>query len=138
MNALLIKSRYKVTHVLHASEEYAACLAVDIESREKTEYLLNVYEGALSRQYVNSFDLLHHCPEYVGMFIDAGALVAVFRAAAAPDIDSVFYKGADVPWETRLHYAQLVMHLALTVSGFPAQIGCAALLSRNQIGRAHV
>lgn len=45
---MLIRSRYKVTHVQLAQEGYAALLAVDIESRDKREYLLNVYVGSWS------------------------------------------------------------------------------------------
>jgi len=131
LDAILIKSRYKVTHVLYAEGDYAACLAVDIESREKTEYLLNIYESELKRRYVRCFAELRHCSEFEGMFIADDALVAVFRAAEAENIDSVFYKGADSPWDERLLYAGLVMHLALSVSDFPPEIGCAALLSRN-------
>ncbi len=131
MDAILINFRYKVTHVLHAQADYAAVLAVDIESREKTQYLLNVYENDLRRQYVGCFAALKFCPEFVHMFISEGALVAVFNAVEGDDIDSVFYKGADIPWDERLRFAQMVMHLALSVSDYPAEIGCAALLSRN-------
>ena len=131
MDAILINSRYKVTHVLYAQTDFAAVLAVDIESREKTEYLLNVYENDLKRQYVSCFSALKFCPEFVRMFISEGVLVAVFRAVEGDDIDSVFYKGADIPWDERLRYAQLVMHLALSVSDYPHEVGCAALLSRN-------
>ena len=135
MDAIFIKSRYKVTHVLHAQEDYAAVLAVDIESREKTEYLLNVYENELKRQYVRCFSALRFCPEFVGMFIAEGALIAVFHALEGGGIDSVFYKGADISWDERLGFAHMVMQLALSVSDFPPEIGCAALLSRNLLIR---
>ncbi len=122
MDAILINSRYKVTHVLHAQADYAAVLAVDIASREMTEYLLNVYESGLKRQYVSCFDALKFCPEFINMFIAEDALVAVFRAAASETINSVFYKGADIPWDERLRYAQMVMHLALSVSDYPPEV----------------
>lgn len=131
MDAILIKSRYKISHVLHVERDYAACLAVDIESREMTEYLLNIYENELKREYIGYFASLRRCPEFVSVFIAEDALVAVFKAVEATGIDSMFYKGADLGWEERLAYAQLVMHLALSVSVLPHAIGCAALLSRN-------
>jgi len=131
MEAIIIKSRYKVTQVLHVEPGYAALLAVDIESRDKAEYLLNVYEGALSKRYVSVYDSLKHCPEFTGMFLSGGELVAAFKYKRSQNIDDVFYKGAAVDWKARLHYAQLLFHLALTVSNYPYEIGCAAFLSRN-------
>ena len=87
MEAMLIRSRYKVTHVQLAQEGYAALLAVDIESRDKREYLLNVYEGELVKRYVACFDQLRHCPQYHGMFMDRGSLVAVFDSVEGDPID---------------------------------------------------
>lgn len=127
----LIKSRYKITHSLCEWGDYAAFQAVDIESREKTEYLLNVYRGAAAKQYAPVFDSLHHCPQFAGLFIHQGALVAVFSFAAAGDINGLFYKGAQIDWQTRVHYAQELFHLALRVSAYPPEIACAAFLSEN-------
>ena len=99
MDAILIRSRYKVTHIQHAQDQYAALMAVDLESRDKREYLLNVYEGQLVKTYVDSFDRLRHCPAYHGIFMDKGSLVAVFDAVDGAPIDQVFYKGAQVSWQ---------------------------------------
>lgn len=131
MEAILIRSRYKVTHIQYAQEGYTALQAVDVESRDKREYLLNVYEGELVRRYVGCFDRLRHCPAFHGMFMDKGSLVAVFDLAEGTPIDQVFYKGAEVGWETRLAFAQALFHLGLSVSSYPPEIGCAALLSEN-------
>ena len=131
MEAMLIRSRYKVTYVQKAQEDYAALLAVDIESRDKKEYLLNVYEGELIKRYVGCFDQLKHCPEYQGMFMDQGSLVAVFDAAGGEPIDKVFYRGAKVEWQKRLSYADQLFHLGLCISDFPPEISCAALYSEN-------
>lgn len=133
MDAILIKSRYKVTHILRVEQDYAALQAVDVESREKAEYLLNVYEGALSRQYVKSFDKLRHCAAYRGMFMADGALAAMFTYKEGEDIDSLFYKGADVAWDVRVEYAQLLFHLALSVCDYPSEVGCATFLTQNLI-----
>ena len=127
----LIKSRYKVTYVLHVQEDYAVFRAVDIESREKREYLLNVYEGGLGRRYAPVFDGLRHCPEFVDMFIDRGALVAVFTHTQAGSIDSMFYKGAALDWRTRLDYAQMLFHLLLRTSHLPPELCAAGFLSKN-------
>ena len=132
MDAILIKSRYKVTQVLYVEQDYAALLAVDIESRDKSEYLLNVYEGALAKRYAGVYSSFKHCPEYVSMFLADSALVAVFKYKRAQDIDDVFFKGAAIDWKTRLQYAQLLFHLALSVSDFPPELACAAFLARNQ------
>jgi len=131
VDAILIKSRYKVTQVLYACEDYAALLAVDLESRDKTEYLLNVYDGTHGRRYVGIFEQLRHCREYMEKFVSDGALTVVFTFKPATGIDDVFYKGAVNDWLTRVHYAQLLFHLALSVSDFPPEIACAAFLSRN-------
>jgi len=64
MEALLIKERYKVTHVLYAQENYAALEAVDIQSREKLTCLLNVYEGAYCKPYIRVFHALRNCDAY--------------------------------------------------------------------------
>jgi len=131
VDAILIKSQYKVTQVLHVQDRYAALLAVDIVSRDNNEYLLNVYEGALGKQHADLYERLLHCPEYIGMFLSDGALVAVFKHKRAPDIDEVFFKGAEIDWKMRIHYAQLLFHHALSVSDFPPEIGCAAFKSEN-------
>ncbi len=131
VNPILIKSRYKVTHIQYAQEQYAALLAVDVESRDKEEYLLNVYEGDLVKLYVDRFDRLRHCQEYQGMFMDQGALVAAFRACGGTPVDQVFYKGAEIDWETRVAFAQELFHLGLCVSDYPPEIGCAIFLSEN-------
>ena len=87
MDAILIRSRYKVTHIQYAQDQYAALQAVDLESREKREYLLNVYEGELVKSYVDSFDRLRHCAAYHGLFMDQGNLVALFDAVGGTPID---------------------------------------------------
>lgn len=132
MEAILIKSRYKVTHVLHAEEDYAALMTVDVESRDKEEYLLNVYAGALIKQYVDVFDRLRHCPVYGGMFIDQGdSLVAAFRAQGGQPIDEVFFRGAKLDWQLRMDFAEALFHLALMISDYPPEVSCAAFLSHN-------
>ena len=131
MDAILIRSRYKVTHIQHAQDQYAALMAVDLESRDKREYLLNVYEGQLVKTYVDSFDRLRHCPAYHGIFMDKGSLVAVFDAVDGAPIDQVFYKGAEVSWQERVDAAQALFHLGLSISDYPPEIACAALLSDN-------
>ena len=131
MDAILIRSRYKVTHIQHAQDQYAALMAVDLESRDKREYLLNVYEGQLVKTYVDSFDRLRHCPAYHGIFMDKGSLVAVFDAVDGAPIDQVFYKGAQVSWQERVDAAQALFHLGLSISDYPPEIACAALLSDN-------
>lgn len=128
---MLIRSRYKVTHVQSAKKNYAALLAVDIEGRDKREYLLNVYEGELVKQYVGCFDQLRHCPEYRGIFMDQGSLVAVFDSVEGEPIDQVFYRGAAVDWKQRVSFADQLFHLGLCISDFPPEISCAALLSEN-------
>ena len=135
MQPILIKQQYKVIQVLCAEEDFAAFLAVDIESREKKEYLLNVYEDARIKQYISAFSELKHCPQFVEMFAGEGMLAVVFTYRAGTCIDDVFYKGAEVDWRTRMHYAQLLFHLGLSVYNFPCEIGCAALLSCNLVLR---
>ena len=131
----MIRSRYKVTHVRLAKENYAALLAVDIESRDKREYLLNVYEGDLVKRYVDCFDRLRHCPQYHGIFMDRGSLVAVFDEAEGEPIDQVVYRGASVSWQKRIAFADQLFHPGLSISDFPPEISCAALLSENLLFR---
>ena len=131
MESILIRSQYKVTQVLYVEADYAALLAVDIKSKDQSEYLLNIYEGSLGKTYAGIYEGFRHCPQYVGIFITEGALVAVYTYKRGEEIDEVFYKGAAYDWQVRLHYAQLLFHLALSVSDFPPEIGCAAFLPSN-------
>ena len=131
MQAMLVRSRYKVTQILHAQEGYAAMQAVDVESRDKKEYLLNVYEGDFIKRYVDFYDRLRHCPAYKGLVIDQDSLVAVFDWVGGTPIDRVFYRGAKIGWEKRLVFAQQLFHLGLSMADYPPEIACAALLSEN-------
>ena len=128
---MLIKSRYKVTYVCYAEENYAALIATDVESRDKDEYLLNVYEGELIKRYIGIYDRLRHCPEYCYMFMYEDALIGVFKSHQGKSIDEVFYKGAVHEDSVRLAFAHSLFHMALTISDFPPELGCAALLSDN-------
>ena len=125
------KGRYRVTHILHTEKNYEAVSCVDVESREKTEYLINVYTGDAVRRYVNIFDSLRHCPAFHGMFLSEGALNAVFDLNCGQPIDEVFRRGENLNWEARLEYAQELFHLGLSISDYPPEIACAALLSEN-------
>jgi hypothetical protein len=133
MEMSLIRSRYKVTSVIWAEENYAALRAVNIELGNAREYLLNVYEGKQARRYADCFEALRDCPELCELFIADGALVSVFDYTDAPDIDSMFYKGAALPWRTRVDYAQLLFHLSLLVADYPSEVACAAFYSGNLI-----
>lgn len=131
MNAPLIKGQYKVTCVLYAEASYAALQAVDIQSREKKAYLLNVYEGAYLKPYLRCFHSLRGCGSFREMFVWEENLVAVFDYRQGLPIDRVFYKGADAGWRFRLKAARSLFRQALLMSGFPPQVSCAALLSEN-------
>lgn len=131
MESFLIKERYKVTYVLYAQQDYAALQAVDIQSREKDAYLLNVYEGEYRKSYLRVFHDLRGCGQFREMFLWEDSLVAVFDYREGLAIDQVFFKGAQVDWRFRLEAAQALFHLALSVSACPPQISCAAMLSDN-------
>lgn len=131
MEPLLIRERYKVIQVLYAEENYAALQAVDIQDREKTPYLLNVYEGDYLKIYLRCFHELRGCGAYREMFVWENHLVAVFAYWEGLDIDQVFYKGAQLDWRLRLVAAQALFHQALAMWEFPPQVSCAALLSEN-------
>lgn len=131
MSALLIKGQYKVICVLYAEESYAALQAVDIRSREKRPYLLNVYEGAYLKPYIRCFHDLRGCGDFREMFIWEKSLVAVFACRQGLPIDQVFYKGAKVDWRFRMKMARDLFRQALLMSDFPPRISCAALLSEN-------
>lgn len=131
METLLIKERYKVIHVLYAEEDYAALQAVDIQSREKIAYLLNVYEGDLLKPYLRAFHELRNCGAYRELFLWENSLVTVFDFRGGTDIDQVFFRGAKLDWEMRLETAQRLFHEALAMSDFPPQISCGAFLTEN-------
>lgn len=131
METRLIKERYKVIRVLYAEEDYAALQAVDIQSREKRGYLLNVYEGEYLKPYLNSFMALRGCEAYRDIFLWEGSLVSVFEYREGTDIDRVFYRGVKIPWQERLRAARTLIQQALVLSTYPAQISCAAMLSEN-------
>ena len=131
MEALLIRERYKVVRVLDARAGYAFVQAVDILDREQSAYLLNIYEGELLRAYLPGVSSMHNCPALRAMFIESDSLVTVFDECKGVPIDHVFYRGAKFDWRTRLDYAQLLMHRALSMADLPPEVSCAAMLSEN-------
>ena len=131
MEALLIRERYKVISVLYAEQDYAALQAVDIQDREKTTCLLNVYEGDLLKPYLRCFYELRNCSDYQEMFVWENHLVTVFSYREGMTIDQVFYRGAPLDWQLRLAVAQTLFHQALATWDYPPEISCAALLSEN-------
>ncbi len=131
MESGMRKARYKVTHTLCSRPDHEAIVCVDVEDREKRECLINVYRAGAAARYVACFDSLRHCGEFRGMFLADGALNAVFALCGGKPIDEVFYRGADIAWQTRLRFAEELFHLGLAISDFPAEIACAAMLSEN-------
>jgi len=131
MESLLIREQYKVIEILHAEENYAALQAVDIRDREKTPYLLNVYEGAHLKTFLRSFHELRGCRDYREMFVWENHLVSVFSCREGLGIDQVFYKGAQINWQLRLMAAQALFQQAFSMWEYPPRISCAALLSEN-------
>ncbi len=131
METMLIRERYKVICVQEAEDEYAFLEAVDIQDREKSTCLLNIYEGSLRPVYLNCFDRMADCEDFRGMWVLGESVVAVFESRTGTNIDQVFYRGADHSWETRLDFTELVLHKALSLSSLPPEISCAAMLSEN-------
>ena len=131
MDTLLVRERYKLVRVLETRENYACAEAVDILDREKRSCLLNIYEGPLLRAFLPCFDRLSACPELQGMFLEGESLVTVFDDCGGVPIDQVFYRGDRHSWQTRLDYAEKLLHLALSMADFPPEVSCAALLSEN-------
>jgi len=131
MEPVLIREQYKVVQVLYAQKDYAALQAVDIQDREKTPYLLNVYEGEYLKPYLRCFHELRGCKAYREMFVWKNHLVAVFAYREGLDIDQMFFKGARLDWRLRLTAAQTLFRQALAMWDFPPQVSCAALLSEN-------
>lgn len=131
MDALLIRERYKVVRVLEARENYAFVQAVDILDREQSACLLNLYEGPLLRAYLPCFDRTRSCAAFLEMFLEGESLVTVFRDCRGKPIDQVFFRGDRHDWQTRLDYAELLLHQALNMADLPAELSCAAMLSEN-------
>ncbi|GHU57934.1 hypothetical protein FACS1894133_1750 [Clostridia bacterium] len=128
---MLIKSKYKTTAMIHCGDNYSAFRAVDIEDRDKTEYIINVYENEAGRHYVECYTRLRHCADFKETFLDGGRLFSVFGLHSGDNIDNIFRKGRKFTWDERVDYAHNLFHLALTVSDYPYEFACAALLSRN-------
>lgn len=131
METMLIKEQYKVIRALDVQESYAFLETVDIKDREKTACLLNLYEGDLLPVYLDVFDRLQDCPAYHGAFIAEGSLAAAFEHTEGTSIDQVFYRGAKVDWRTRLEFAELLLHSALSMANYPPEVSCAVMLSEN-------
>ena len=129
--ALLVRERYKIVRVLEAQEDYACAQAVDILDREGRTCLLNLYEKALLKRCIQSFDKLNKCPDFIEMFLEGGTLVTVFRNREGRSIDDVFYIGDDHPWRDRIEYTDQLLHLALSMADLPPEVSCAAMLSEN-------
>lgn len=133
METMLIRESYKVVRSLDVREDYAFLEGVNIRDREKSACLLNLYEGKSLPVYLDLYDRMGSCPGFREMFIADGTLVTVFDPVEGPDIDQVFFRGADVTWQERLEMAELLLHKALTLSELPSEIGCAAMLTENLI-----
>ena len=131
MEAVLVRERYKVIRMLDSAPGYTFLEAVDILDREKRSCLLNVYEGDLRQAYMPFFDRLKTCPSFLEMFMDGGKLVLAFADCGGRTIDRVFYRGANIPWQTRLTYADLLFREALALADLPPEVSCAAMLSEN-------
>lgn len=131
METVLIRERYKVVRMLESVPGYSFLEAVDILDREKRSCLLNVYEGELRAAYMPYFDRLGSCPSFVEAFMDGGRLALVFADCGGQTIDRVFFRGASIPWQTRLTYADLLFREALALADLPPAVSCAAMLSEN-------
>ena len=131
MESILIRERYKVIRVLDVQEDYAFAEVVDILDREKRSYLFNIYEGPLLRAYIPCFDQLEECDSFRGMFLEGDSLIAMFDPCGGKVIDRVFYRGAKHSWQTRLAFAELLLHKAMSLSNLPPAVSCAAMLSEN-------
>jgi hypothetical protein len=135
MGSLLIRERYKVVAVAAMQPGYALLEAVDITDRETPSCLLNLYEGDLLHRYARICSEIRKadCPEFRGMFLERGTLVAAFDRKVGEGIDSLFYMGDQWTWRDRLKYTELVLHRALGLANLPPEVSCAALLSENLI-----
>lgn len=135
MGSLLIRERYKVVAVAAMQPGYALLEAVDIADRETPSCLLNLYEGDLLHRYARICSEIRKedCPEFRGMFLERGTLVAAFSRRSGDTIDSYFYLGDEWGWRDRLKYTELLLHRALGFANLPPEVSCAALLSENLI-----
>lgn len=131
MHTMLIKERYKVVRALAVQKSYAFLETVDIKDRDKAACLLNIYEEELLPVYLDVFDRLSDCPDFLGAFIAEGSLVSVFEYRDGCTIDQIFYRGASMDWRLRIEFAELLLHKALTMANYPPEISCAAMLSDN-------
>ena len=131
MQTMLIKEQYKVIRALEVREDYAFLETVDIKDRDKATCLLNLYEGKYLPVYLDVFDRLKDCPEYGGAFVADGSLAAVFSCTKGDPIDQIFYRGAKVDWQTRMVFAELLLHKALSMANYPPEVSCAAMLAEN-------
>lgn len=131
METMIIGSRYKITQILYASEDYCALLGVDIGVRAADETLLNVYEGKYLKRYLGWFDSLRKDGAFIECFIAGESFVTVFRYKKGPRIDEVFYRGAAIDWQTRLYYTKRLLESEIGDGDMPAEIRCASLLSKN-------
>lgn len=131
MAAILVKERYKIVCVLYTDENYACAEAVDILDREKSEWLLNIYEGPALRRYLPRFENMSGCAAFRDMFLDGESLTAVFAPCRGTEIDQVFYKGDSHPWRERMDFAELVLHEALNMADLDPLVSCPAMVSEN-------
>lgn len=131
MDTILIRERYKVIRVLEARENYAFAEALDVLDRERRPCFLNIYEGGDLKAYLPCFDSLRSCPDFLGMFLEDGSLVAVFKTCRGTPVDQVFCRGKAYDWKTRLEYAELLLREALKLADARPEVSCAAMLSEN-------
>ena len=133
MEALLIRERYKVVRVIDRQPDYALLEAVDISDRETPSCLINLFEGELLRRYARICAGIRKedCPAFRGFFLEQGTLAAVFDLSTGEPIDRLFYRGDSWDSESRLLYAEKLLHCAMSMANLPPEVSCAALLSEN-------
>ena len=120
--AELIQERYKIEYRITESEDYVAYRGVDIEDREKKVYLLNVYSGSNAKKFVKVFLDLKNCPEYKGLIVEEGCLIAVFDYRSGEKIVDVFKKNAHRSEEYRLKSAGQLLNIGLIAESYPDEI----------------
>lgn len=127
----IVKSKYRVVRVLTAQRDYAALEAVNIEERNNTEVLLNVYEGESKKRYIRLFSAFTGCRDFVECFISDESFVAAFKLTEGDEIDEVFNLDSKFSPEDRIYYADRLLGELLRISDLPYDISCSVMLSEN-------
>lgn len=126
--------RYKLIRLLDQAEGFAAYSALDIESSQREQVILNVYAG---REAIRSMVPRYYgmdagvCRDFCRTFTEDGAFSAVFALHEGQYAEHALPRRGGPDAQLREDYAESLLHAALENAGMPPELLAAMLRMGN-------